>query len=87
MQSSDLLFAAGGNKDLETTIYAKYLPIGAGLFQHDFSYDHKRPQHDYEPLQGLGFEPMFEEVAKYYNSCGRFWIRRSGGDSSAIDDL
>ena len=76
LKSSDLLFGAGGNKDLEASIYAKYLPIGAGLFQHDYTYDHKRTQDNYEPLRGLGFEPMYEEVAKYYNSCGRFWIRK-----------
>ena len=54
LKSSDLLFGAGGNKDLEASIYAKYLPIGAGLFQHDYTYDHKRTQDNYEPLRGLG---------------------------------
>ena len=77
LQSADLLFGAGGDKDLESLLYAEYLPVGAGLLQHDFSYYHNRPQSSFEGLEKLGFQPMYEDVAKYYNSCARFWIRES----------
>ena len=73
---ADLLFNDGGDKDLESRIYANFLPIGALLFQHDFSYEHTdRGQSGYF-LENLGFEALYEDVAKYLNSCGRVWVRR-----------
>ena len=39
LQKTDLLFNDGWQKDVESQLYAKYLPIGAGVFQHDFSYN------------------------------------------------
>jgi hypothetical protein len=76
---ADILFNDGWDKDLESAIYAKYLPIGAGVLQHDYTYDHTRPQVGYSVLEDLGFEPRYETIAVHLNSCARFWVRTGGG--------
>ena len=77
LRSADFLFNDGGDKHRATRLYARFLPVGAGLFQHDFTYDHSKPQRGYTPLEELGFEPLYEDVARHVNSCGRFWLRTS----------
>ncbi len=86
LQKTDLLFNDGWQKDVESQLYAKYLPIGAGVFQHDFSYNHIRHQSGYDVLENLGFTPLYEDVAKYFNSCGRFWIKTSSSIITEGDD-
>ena len=79
LSGADFLFNDGWHKDVESAIYAKYLPIGAGLLQHDYSYDHARPQAGYRVLEDLGFEPLYENIAVHLNSCARFWVRAGSG--------
>jgi len=76
VQQADFLFNDGWHKDVESALYAKFLPIGAGILEHDYSYDHQRPQKDYF-LETLGFEPTYEAIGIHLNSCARFWIRTS----------
>ena len=76
VKQADFLFNDGWNKDVESALYAKYLKVGAGLLEHDFSYDHERKQAGYF-LEQLGFEAKYESIAKHFNSCARFWIRTS----------
>jgi hypothetical protein len=74
VQQSDFLFNDGWHKHIEAGLYAKYLPLGAGYLEHDYSYDHARGQEEYF-LNEWGFEPMYEDVAVHLNSCARFWVR------------
>jgi hypothetical protein len=74
VQSTDLLFNDGGNKDVEAKLYAGFLPRGAGYFQHDFSYSLDPKVQKGWFASSYSLKPMYEDVGKMFNSCGRFWI-------------
>ena len=64
----------GGNKDVEAKLYAGFLPRGAGYFQHDFSYSLDPKVQKGWFASSYSLKPMYEDVGKMFNSCGRFWI-------------
>ena len=80
-----LLVNDGGDKHVESALYARFLPRGAGLLQHDWTYDHATPQAGYARLERLGFTPMYEDVAVFLNSCARFWLRTAVPEDAASD--
>ena len=86
LQTADFWFNDGGDKDLEAELYARFLPIGAGVLAHDFSYDHARPQRGHL-LEDFGFTPMYEDVGIHLNSCARFWVRTGLGKRGKAGDV
>ena len=94
LKQADLFFCDGGDKLKEVQLYAQYLPAGASLIVHDVNYenvggtilenggDRTRTSDFNAVLVPLGFEEVWKDKARTFNSCARWWQRKSNNGGS-----